>query len=138
MKKWFQNLGRKMRSFMYGRYGYDELSRTVSIATVILVLLSLVPHLQFLSPLALALWIWILVRSFSKNLSKRQRERSAYLQFTGRITNWFRVRKRAWVDRKTHRYFTCSNCKKTMRVPKGRGKIRITCPHCHKAIIKKT
>ena len=138
MKRWFQNLGNKMQSFMYGRYGYDELSRAVSIAAVILAVLALVPDLGFLSVLALIAWTWILVRSFSKNLSKRQRERIAYLQFTGKITNWFDVKKRAWADRKTHCYFTCPNCKRTMRVPKGKGKIKITCPRCRHQITKKT
>ena len=138
MKRWFQNLGNKMQSFMYGRYGYDELSRAVSIAAVILAVLALVPDLGFLSVLALIAWTWILVRSFSKNLSKRQRERIAYLQFTGKITNWFDVKKRAWADRKTHCYFTCPNCKRTMRVPKGKGKIKITCPQCRHQITKKT
>ena len=123
---------------MYGRYGYDELSRAVSIAAVILAVLALVPDLGFLSVLALIAWTWILVRSFSKNLSKRQRERIAYLQFTGKITNWFDVKKRAWADRKTHCYFTCPNCKRTMRVPKGKGKIKITCPQCQHQITKKT
>lgn len=123
---------------MYGRYGYDELSRAVSIAAVILAILSLVPDMGFLSVLALIAWTWILIRSFSKNLSKRQRERIAYLQFTGKITNWFDVKKRAWADRKTHCYFTCPNCKRTMRVPKGKGKIKITCPQCQHQITKKT
>lgn len=138
MKRWFQSLGNKMQSFMYGRYGYDELSRAVSIAAVILAVLAMVPDLGFLSVLALIAWTWILVRSFSKNLSKRQRERIAYLQFTGKITNWFDVKKRAWADRKTHCYFTCPNCKRTMRVPKGKGKIKITCPQCQHQITKKT
>lgn len=138
MKKWFQNFGSKMQSFMYGRYGYDELSRTVSIVAVILAVLSLVPDLGFLSVFALIALTWLLVRSFSKNLSKRQRERIAYLQFTGKITKWFDVKKRAWADRKTHCYFTCPNCKRTMRVPKGKGKIKITCPECKTQITKKT
>lgn len=138
MKKWFQNLGSKMQSFMYGRYGYDELSRTVSIVAMILAILALVPDLGFLSVIALIAWTWILIRSFSKNLSKRQRERSAYLQFTGRITNWFNVKKRAWAERKTHCYFKCPSCKKTLRVPKGKGKIKITCPECKAQITKKT
>lgn len=138
MKKWFQNLGYKMQSWMSGRYGYDELSKTVSITALIMALLALVPDLQFLSILSLVAWTWILIRSFSKNLSKRQRERIAYLQFTGKINNWFDLKKRAWNDRKTHRYFTCPNCKRTMRVPKGKGKIKITCPQCQNQITKKT
>ena len=43
-----------------------------------------------------------------------------------------------WLDRKTHRYFRCPQCRATVRVPKGKGQIRITCPHCKHQFIKKT
>lgn len=138
MKKWFQSLGEKLQSFMYGRYGYDELSQAVSIGAVILVFLAWIPQLQVLSFVALAAWILVLIRGFSKNISKRQQERIAYLKFTEKIRNWFSVRKRAWSDRKTHRYFTCPNCKKVLRVPKGKGTIKITCPQCGNQIKKNT
>lgn len=138
MKKWFQNLGSKMQSFMYGRYGYDELSKAMSICALVCLVLSLFGNLQFLSTIALILWIWTIFRCYSKNLSKRQMERQSYLRFTGRIESWFRTKKRAWSERKTHCYFKCPNCKKTLRVPKGKGKIKITCPECKTQITKKT
>ena len=31
---------------------------------------------------------------------------------------------------KEHKYFTCPNCKTVCRVPRGKGKIVITCPKC--------
>lgn len=138
MKKWFQNLGYKMQSFMYGRYGQDELSRFLSIAALVLIVLDLFIRTGVLSWLGLIMCVYSIFRMYSKNLSKRQRERIAYLQFTGKITSWFSRKKRAWADRKTHRYFTCPSCKKTMRVPKGKGKIKITCPECKTQFTKKT
>lgn len=138
MKKWFRNLGYKMQSFMYGRYGYDELSKTMSIMSIICLIMAIFPNLQFLSLIGLVLWVWVIFRCYSKNLSKRQREREAYLRFTGGIKGWFNLKKRAWSERKTHCYFKCEQCKKTLRVPKGKGKIKITCPECRREIIKKT
>lgn len=138
MKNWFQSLGYKMQAWMYGRHGYDELSRDMSIAAIVCVILGLFPDLQFLSFVALILWVWALFRCYSKNLSKRQMECEAYLRFTGKIKGWFNLKKRAWAERKTHCYFKCEQCKKTLRVPKGKGKIKITCPQCHREIIKKT
>lgn len=138
MKKWFQRLGAKMQAFMYGRYGYDELSQAVSITALICLLIALFSGWQIFSLCALTLWIWSMVRCYSKNLSKRQTERQRYLHFTGRIKGWFSTKKRAWSERKTHRYFKCPNCKKTLRVPKGKGKIKITCPECKTQITKKT
>ena len=39
----------------------------------------------------------------------------------------------------THlRYFSCPHCRQQVRVPKGRGKISITCPKCGTQFIKKS
>ena len=48
---------------------------------------------------------------------------------------WWPVRRRAAGSRqqrmdKEHKYFTCPNCKTVCRVPRGKGKIVITCPKC--------
>ena len=138
MKNFFQNIGNKMRSFMYGRYGYDELSRAMSITALICVIVTLFSGWQIFSICALVLWVWALVRSYSRNISKRQMERQSYLQFTGKIKGWFTTKKRAWSERKTHCYFKCPGCRKTLRVPKDKGKIKITCPDCKNQITKKT
>ena len=127
-----------MQSFMVGRYGYDELSRAMSIIALICLLVAMFTGWPLLSTVALILWVWALIRSYSKNISKRQLERQSYLRLTGRIKGWFGTKKRAWSERKTHRYFKCPNCKKTLRVPKGKGKIKITCPECKTQITKKT
>lgn len=123
---------------MVGRYGYDELSRAMSIIALICLLVAMFTGWPLLSTVALILWVWALIRSYSKNISKRQLERQSYLRLTGRIKGWFGTKKRAWSERKTHCYFKCPNCKKTLRVPKGKGKIKITCPECKTQITKKT
>lgn len=138
MKNFFSNLGAKMQQWMAGRYGYDELSKAMFIAAVICMVLACVPSLQFMYIPAIALWLWSMVRCYSRNLEKRRAERSAYLQFTGRIKSRFGVKKRAWKERKTHRYYRCKQCGTTLRVPKGKGKIKITCTKCHSEIVKKT
>ena len=138
MKNFFQNIRAKMQRWMSGRYGYDEFSRVLSIAAIVILFLGYVPNLQFMSAVSLVLWGWSIFRSMSRNLEKRQAERAAYLRFTGRIKGWFALRKRMWKERKTHRYFRCKQCKTVLRVPKGKGKIKITCSKCHCEIVKKT
>ncbi len=32
----------------------------------------------------------------------------------------------------------CQNCRKQLRIPKGKGKIRITCPECGSRMVKET
>ena len=39
-------------------------------------------------------------------------------------------RKKNQLQDKDHKYFTCKNCSAVCRVPRGRGKIVITCPKC--------
>jgi len=138
MKNWFRNLGAKMQRWMYGRYGVDELYRAVSVVSLILLLLSWILDLDVLLFLALALLIWSLFRCFSKNIYKRRRERDTYLRLLGEVKGWFRFQKRKWTERKTYRYFKCPKCKANLRVPRGKGKIRITCSKCHEEIVRKS
>lgn len=138
MKNFFRSVGAKMQQWMSGRYGVDELSRAMSIAAVVGLLISCIPNLQFMYIPTMVLWVWSLIRSYSRNLERRKAERAAYLRFTGRIKSWFSLKKRAWQERKTHRYFRCKQCKTVLRVPKGKGKIKITCSKCHSEIVKKT
>ncbi|MBR0025539.1 MAG: hypothetical protein IJP37_00130 [Clostridia bacterium] len=138
MRNWFRNIGARMQQWMCGRYGTDELSRALSIAGLVLLVLSFIPHLYFFYAPALVLVIWSTVRSFSKKIDRREAEREAYLRFVGKIKSFFRVKKKAWQERKTHRHFRCKQCKTMLRVPKGRGTIKIRCPKCGMEIIKKT
>lgn len=136
MKRWIQNLSARMQTWMYGRYGYDELSRFLSVAAVVLILFSMV--FPPVNAVALALLVWGMFRTYSRNIEKRQREREAYLGFTGKIKQSFKRWKNMWRERKTHRYYKCPSCKVHLRVPKGRGQIEISCPKCHNKIIRKT
>lgn len=136
MKRWFQNFGEKLQTFMYGRYGYDELSRFLSICAIILVLFS--SALPILSLVSLFLLIWSIVRAYSRNTEKRKEERYRYLCFTGKFKQFFKLRKNMLRDRKTHKYYKCPSCKAYLRVPKGKGKIQISCPKCKEKITKTT
>ena len=138
MKNFFNRLAAKYRVFMQGRYGNDELSRFLSVCGMVLLLLSLIPFLRILYFLALALLIWVCFRSFSRSVYKRQAERNFYLLKKRALLSWFNNLKRRWADRKTHKYYKCPQCRKLLRVPKGKGKIRITCPQCQTSFSKKT
>ncbi len=138
MKNFFANINAKMQQWMSGRYGYDELSRDLSLLALALMFLSLIPSLLFLYVPTILLCIWSLFRCYSRNLEKRQAERTAYLRFTGKVKGWVSLRRTMWKEGKTHRYFRCEACGMVLRVPKGKGKIQISCPKCHKAFIKNT
>jgi len=74
----------KLRRFMTGRYGGDQLSNYLLVLSVVLAIIS-------------------------------------------------RIK-----DSRTHKYYKCSTYKTTLRVPKAKGKIVITCPKCREKFVKNT
>lgn len=138
----------RLRRFMEGRYGADELNRFLSICGWVLLLLGFVLS-GFDNRVTLAVgsvlvglsWAFLVLsvfRTLSKKTSQRASENYRYFVYKNRCLGWFRARKTRWQDRKVHRYFRCPQCRATARVPKGKGKIRITCPKCNHQFVKKT
>lgn len=128
----------KLRRFMYGRYGVDELCYALVILGMVFTFTARVSGIiWFQIPAYLAL-IWAIFRIFSKNQKARSGERAAFLKVWNPVKKWFKLQYNRLRDIKTHRYFTCPNCKNTLRVPKGKGEITITCPVCKAKFDKKT
>ena len=127
-----------MATFMYSRYGNDELTKFLMIAAIILMVISWLPKLGWVYFLAAALLVWSLTRSFSRNLNRRRQEREKYLKLRKPIVNFFKLQRNKWRDRKTHIYFKCHKCKAVLRVPRGKGSIIVTCTRCQERIEKKT
>lgn len=127
-----------LRRMLVGRYGTDQLSLALIALYFVLFFLSYIPYCWFLSWIGLLLFAVILFRTFSRNIAKRYHENQVFLRFWNPVKNWFKNFRAAFRDHKTHRYYKCPNCKQKLRVPKGRGKIRITCPKCRNQFIKKT
>ena len=143
-----RNMKERLRRFMEGRYGADGLNRFLTVCGWVLLVAgfvlsgidSRVPMIAGTTLVALswALLIWSIFRTLSKNTSRRASENYTYFTCKNRVLGWFRTRKARWQDRKVHRYFRCPQCRATVRVPRGKGKIRITCPHCKNQFIKKS
>lgn len=133
-----QNLMSKFQQFMVGRYGSDQFTLFLTISGFVLSILSNFKHLGFLYLISVALIFYAVFRAFSRNYEKRRRELNWYLRWSERPKAYIKLLMNQIRDRKTHRYFRCKSCKTVMRVPKGRGKIEITCPKCRMKTIKKT
>ena len=130
MKAWFQR-------FMSGRYGFDQLSGFLCILSLILVVLGAWIS-GILYWLGLALLLWCYFRIFSRNTQKRYAENLKYLSLQAQVREWFARRRLRFDQRKTYRYFRCPHCRQSIRVPRGRGRISITCPKCGTSFIKKS
>jgi len=118
-----------LRKIMYGRYGSDQLSFFLFVVYLFLYFLSLLPHMGFLFWLSLAVVAFDLFRIFSRNISKRRAENAKFLELAGPVIRWFKLRRTIHRD-KDHCYFKCPNCGQQLRVPKGKGKITVTCRSC--------
>lgn len=128
----------KLRQFMQGRNGADELSNVSSIVVIILLVASLITRLSVFYILGFALMIYMYFRMFSRNISKRRAENQKFLNFRYRVVTAWDKQKKQFAQRKTHRFFKCPSCRQKVRVPKGRGRICITCPKCKTEFIKKS
>lgn len=144
MKNFFANIGRSIEKFMIGRYGIDQLWRALIVFILIDILVanalyrvSKVAYIA-LTVLAFAIMIFGLFRIFSKNIVARQQENAKWLRFVGNIKGWFAFNKTKFNQRKTHKFVKCSKCKSVLRLPRHKGKINVTCPHCQQQFIVNT
>lgn len=129
-----------LRKFMYGRYGVDQFSSALAILALILVLISTIlpKSLGFLSILSYIPMFYYIYRTFSKNIFKRQQENYKYLAFKNSTLSKIKLYKQKLENSKTHKYFKCPNCRQKLRVPRGYGKITITCPKCNTQFKRKS
>lgn len=131
---WLRNLGAKIaagyRRFMQGRYGGDKLNITlvwISFgAYIVSLLIPFAAAKLVLMVVYYGLLGWAIFRMLSRNTYKRYQENRKYLQFIDRVKD------------REHRYFDCPRCRQQVRVPRGKGKIAITCPKCREKFVKKT
>ena len=131
----------KMTRFMAGRNGNDQLNLFLYAADAILLIAATLVRGQA------GRWMWLAVlillgyiyfRMFSKNLTKRREENGKYLRVRYSIQAGLKIRREKWVQRKDYKFFTCPSCKAVMRVPRGRGKIRIVCHKCGNTFMGKS
>ena len=118
-----------IQRFMYGRYGSDQLNVFLIVLYLLCYLLSAVTAFLPLYWLSLLLICVTLFRILSRNIPARRRENAKFLQAAGPVIQWFRLRRTIHRD-KDHRYFKCPNCGQQLRVPRGKGRITVTCRNC--------
>ena len=142
MRNFFGNLRYKIGMWMQGRYGNDEFNRFLSIVAIVCFILSffgtLCTPLGYAYWLGLAILIYTIIRSLSKNIRVRSKERDFYVNIKSKIVGFFKLQVRRIKEGKTSKFYRCPKCRTIIRVPKGRGRIQITCPKCRQQFIKRT
>lgn len=126
----------KMRLFMTGRYGADELTRFILMFDCILMVLSLLIRSNFLNLFCILLIVICYIRMFSKNHSQRYKENQIFLKYISRVYPKIDRIRYKLKQRVNYHIYKCPSCKQKIRIPRGKGKISITCPKCRNEFVK--
>ena len=125
----------RLRAFFAGRYGFDELGRVLLWSALVMLVASSFIGIGWLRTAlyaaALCLLGWGYARAFSRNAERCEAQNRRYLA-------WWDYQKLRIRQRTTHRFYRCPACGQRLRVPKGKGKISITCGKCGERMIKTT
>lgn len=135
----------RFRQFMIGRYGTDQLNIALLVVYLILSVIFSFTGWSIILLAGYACVVLVFFRMLSKDTTKRWKENQKFLKWynpvVGRLKgNKAGVRKtskKAKSD-KNHKVFQCGKCGQLIRVPRGKGKIAITCPKCKQEFIKRT
>lgn len=128
----------QFRRFLYGRYGFDRLTRDLVIVSMILTLFSSITGFTALYIVACIILLYAVFRTFSKNIPRRSNENMIYQRMAAPFGRKLHDITLTIFGTKTHKYYHCSRCRQTIRVPRGKGKICITCPKCRNEFIRRT
>lgn len=131
MKDFIEKLKWKFQIFMRGRNGADELGRVVFYLSLILYVISTISRIEFFYTIALVGMIYSMYRMFSKNLYVRREENRKFV-------TWLESTRIKMEQRKKYKIFKCKGCGRNIRVPRGKGKIEVTCPMCGNKTIHRT
>ena len=131
----------------------DDLNRTLLLTGVIAMLLKMFfaqdawPRL-LLSAISFAALLFALLRLFSKDPARTNTQNLKYLSAVTTVKDFFRTKfghrkatnaqrtnpgKRKYPtfqELKQYKYFMCPQCAQRLRVPRKKGRLRVTCTRC--------
>ncbi|MFO8069627.1 MAG: hypothetical protein R6U02_06645 [Alkalibacterium sp.] len=128
----------KILFYMKGRYGYDEFSKVLILFGLLLGVFSNFSEGIILTTFGMAAIAYGGLRIVSTEKGKRRKELQQYIRVKQSLFSSYRKTRNRWIQRKAFKIIKCPNCKRKIRVPRGRKKIRITCPSCQHKFVKKT
>lgn len=121
----------KCQQFMLGRNGQDELGKVTLIGSLIVYVAALLTGNGVLNLLSWLGLVYTMFRCLSKSLGERRAENEKFLK----EKNFWKMK---YDQRKLFEIFKCKSCGRIVRVPKGKGKIEVTCPVCGNKTIHRT
>ncbi len=114
-----------------GRHGLDDLGKMLIGLSLVLYILGIALQSEFIFSVSLMVLIFSLYRIFSRQHWDRDEENRKYMSY---IKLW----KLRYKYRQNARIYMCKRCGKYIRVPKGKGKIQVTCKVCGDKTMRRT
>lgn len=143
----------RLASFMNGRRGWDQFGLFLMIASFVIEIIGNILRIRLIYYIGLAMFFYCVFRIFSKNIFKREMENRKFMSF------WFRFKngKQFWEQKRQEKeqkkngtytyteeerekngsggktvyaYYYCPSCKQQVRIPAGKGRVKVTCPRC--------
>lgn len=127
----------KLRQFMYGRYGGDQLGVGILVVAILCQMIYTLTRFWPLYLVAALLYGIDIFRVLSRNIPKRQAENRKFMNFIWKIKNFWGNIKCRFEEAKNYKHLKCPNCSQKIRIPRGRGKVEICCPKCGTHFVKK-
>lgn len=122
---------------MKGRNGHDHLNQALVFVSLLFLCGSLMVFPRGFYMVSWVICFLVLYRYFSKNLYARNAENRYYMRKSRNIMMKFKQEQRVFLD-KHHVYFFCPACHRRLRVPKGKGHVKVTCSYCDNVFTKKS
>ena len=132
-----------MNGWFQGRYGFDRFSRTLVLTGLAFSVISWffgrasAGVYYAIRGVTLALMGFALFRTLSRNFAARQQELARYLTIERKIRAWWQnlsIRRKNFIntrqEKKQYKYLACPQCMQKLRVPRGKGRIRVTSSKC--------
>ena len=118
----------RIRMFMKGRYGADELYNFLFIVYFLLMILNTFLKSNIVRVLELIILVVMFYRFFSKKIYVRNQK---FKRLKNSLIKPFKNLKRKFKD-KEHVYKKCQKCKTILKLPlpRKRGFNKAVCPHC--------
>ena len=131
----------RFNHFFHGIHGFDGLSWGLICLGLLIDLLTVLVSpetAQWMSFFGLLPLLLCLVRVFSHNHEQREKENQKFLRLMHPVFEYLDRKNQEREQAQIYRFFKCPACTQKIRVPRGKGKIEITCPKCGNKFIKKT
>ena len=127
-----------IRNFMIGRYGQDHLGVAMVVVSLALFVAGSITGIGLMLSFSYAFMALTLFRMLSRNIPRRRAENDKFIRYWWPFKTKLKSKISIFRQRKTHKFIKCPGCRYTLRIPRRKGKLQITCPKCGERFLKKT